>query len=926
MSRSNLAFTKALAFLFLPILAVPAFGQIAPDSSSGAPDPKKEGEVLVLSPFEVRTERDVGYTAASALAGGRTDMSLKDIPAAVSVITREFIDDIAATSYMQISEWGVNSMPEPSGLANNPGGFFVFLRGPNGSFPSRNYFIWYVNSDSYATERYEFSRGPNGVLFGDGSPGGLVTIFSKQARFGQRFYTANVRADTWGGYSTRVDLNQPLNDSVSIRLNLLDVHEEHWRDRTPFRNKGAHLAASIRLADRTTFRLEGEIGESDRSLTALSYLDGSSYWDGTTVNTGNSTTPNTPNTTGTGVGKVSNNVYNVWIPGVPSAGISNWGPAYKTNGSNFRIWPEARTDMDTDMPMLPYREFNLQPENTRAHFRFYSTNFYLEHQFTDNLFAQLAYSRLRNEANTANKEVPNSYTVDVNRFLPGTTLPNPKYLIPYSDATFKKDNSGNQVDDIRAIVSYKLHTSWFKSSINAIVGSRIDRYHNRDYQLYRTNGVGTSIRNVNNEIRYRVYWDEPGAYALPSNGIPDVPGYTFGWFENNFAHSDQRKTIDYQQLTTSTQLFDDRLSLLLGVRRDSFNGFSQGATYSGDRLILGSQLLREDGKATVFVPGAKAQVKVKPVSKNAGLVYFVLPTVGLYANYSETFSTPNSGANLLLEGQPGVSVSKGQDYGIKFVLNQKVDARLNYYRTEQVDNLVGDRNRVQVDRIWRNLGQPELGQWRDTQSLDLKGWEFEMTANPTRNLRFIYNLALPEVTNVKIYPRFQKYVADNLAQWEAGASDPNNNQATAIRTDIDAILSGLNSLTPGATTNRTHKYTSNLYGTYTFRDGALKNLAVGLGGNFRGKAKVGNTAASAYEYLYSDSYYILSGHLGYERKFGKVNAKFQLNVSNILDNGDVIIASYGDFKANNAGTAVRIPNEFRYIDPRRFTLSVNLTY
>ena len=56
--------------------------------------------------------------------------------------------------------------------------------GDAGNYPTRNYFLYYGNSDAYNAERFEFSRGPNSVLFGDGQIGGLATTMTKQARFG----------------------------------------------------------------------------------------------------------------------------------------------------------------------------------------------------------------------------------------------------------------------------------------------------------------------------------------------------------------------------------------------------------------------------------------------------------------------------------------------------------------------------------------------------------------------------------------------------------------------------------------------------------------------------------------------------------------------------------------------------------------------
>src|SRR5206468_488919 len=70
------------------LLATPltAFSQTATPSASTTP---AKSETVILSPFEVTTEQDEGFVASSALAGGRLNLELKDVPAAYSVITRD---------------------------------------------------------------------------------------------------------------------------------------------------------------------------------------------------------------------------------------------------------------------------------------------------------------------------------------------------------------------------------------------------------------------------------------------------------------------------------------------------------------------------------------------------------------------------------------------------------------------------------------------------------------------------------------------------------------------------------------------------------------------------------------------------------------------------------------------------------------------
>ena len=71
-------------------------------------------EVVNLSPFIVSTEGDEGYRAANTLSGTRMNASLLHTPAAVSVLTKEFLDDIGAENVMDMLKYALNSEHERS--------------------------------------------------------------------------------------------------------------------------------------------------------------------------------------------------------------------------------------------------------------------------------------------------------------------------------------------------------------------------------------------------------------------------------------------------------------------------------------------------------------------------------------------------------------------------------------------------------------------------------------------------------------------------------------------------------------------------------------------------------------------------------------------------------------------------------------------
>src|SRR5262245_60648472 len=74
-----------LAFAALLVAAVPSWAQQATTSTV----PKKEDEVVELSPFEVTAGDNESYTAATTLAGNRLNTELRDIGNSVTVITSQ---------------------------------------------------------------------------------------------------------------------------------------------------------------------------------------------------------------------------------------------------------------------------------------------------------------------------------------------------------------------------------------------------------------------------------------------------------------------------------------------------------------------------------------------------------------------------------------------------------------------------------------------------------------------------------------------------------------------------------------------------------------------------------------------------------------------------------------------------------------------
>jgi outer membrane receptor protein involved in Fe transport len=278
---------------FLPLLAAAllptaVLAQAASSTAAVAPAAAKE-EVVELSPFEVSTTKDTGYVGQDTLSGSRLRTNLKDVAAAISPMTAEFLQDIAANSIEDAVEYGVGTRMEtddarsagPVSDGYNDTIRNIRIRGLPGGGRSINFFGAPGEVDLYMTERLEVSRGPNSILYGFGSPAGAINVASKQARTDRHAYSLSHRIDSWGGQRWIADGNFALvKNKVGLRTVLLRSRESSWRASGHNDADRFFLAGKWQIDRRTTVRAEFEHGTIDRFVPRPFFgNDLKSVWD-----------------------------------------------------------------------------------------------------------------------------------------------------------------------------------------------------------------------------------------------------------------------------------------------------------------------------------------------------------------------------------------------------------------------------------------------------------------------------------------------------------------------------------------------------------------------------------------------------------------------------------------------------------------------
>jgi hypothetical protein len=221
---------------------------------------------VVLSPFEVNTDKDNGYAATETLAGTRIRTNLADVASAIQVITKDFMQDINATNSGSLLQYTTNgevagSLGTYAGLGNGQSVDDTAslrdpeaaqrIRGLAAADNTRDFFVTDIPWDSFNVDRVDIQRGPNAILFGLGSPAGIVNASVHNAEF-RDLGSVTDRFDSFGSLRNSLDYNQVLiPNTLAIRLDGL-WDDERYEQKQAF-NDTKRYAAEARF-DPTLFK------------------------------------------------------------------------------------------------------------------------------------------------------------------------------------------------------------------------------------------------------------------------------------------------------------------------------------------------------------------------------------------------------------------------------------------------------------------------------------------------------------------------------------------------------------------------------------------------------------------------------------------------------------------------------------------------
>ena len=221
-------------------------------------------DAVQLSPFIISTERESGWSANETLSATRTRQALKDVPVNIDAITADFIEDLGLNTADEVTRFVANVYAAPKMENDNQTDNFSF-RGLSQRFNvSRNYFRWYIPSDTYNVERIDFGKGSNSLIFGDVEPGGQGSVFTKRA-LRRNFGTLLVQQGSEGAYRYQLDVNRRLRDNLAMRLNAVRRQEKTFQDASAYGLAGETITVSWQPFRDTMIRVEAERGDFDNA-------------------------------------------------------------------------------------------------------------------------------------------------------------------------------------------------------------------------------------------------------------------------------------------------------------------------------------------------------------------------------------------------------------------------------------------------------------------------------------------------------------------------------------------------------------------------------------------------------------------------------------------------------------------------------------
>ncbi len=194
----------------------------------------------------------------------KTPTPIRDVPQSITVVSHELMADQLMTSIGDVVRY-VPGITSHQGENNRDQ---VIIRGNS---TSADFFVNGVRDDVqyfrdvYNIDRIEALKGPNAMIFGRGGAGGVVNRVQKEAVF-QPVRAVSLQGGMYGNRRLTADFDQPVSNTVAVRVNGMFEHSDSFRDQVGLERYG--ISPTITIVPTSQTRVVFSYEYLDDSRTA----------------------------------------------------------------------------------------------------------------------------------------------------------------------------------------------------------------------------------------------------------------------------------------------------------------------------------------------------------------------------------------------------------------------------------------------------------------------------------------------------------------------------------------------------------------------------------------------------------------------------------------------------------------------------------
>jgi outer membrane receptor protein involved in Fe transport len=869
----------AVVAALLPLVLVqPAAAQPTPAPSSATPA-RPADDPVQLSPFIVETERETGWSANDTLSASRTRQALKDVPVNIDAITTDFMEDLGLFTADDVTRFVANVYAAPHMENDNNTDNFSF-RGLSQRFNiSRNYFRWYIPTDTYNVERIDFGKGSNSLIFGDVEPGGQGSAFTKRALF-RNFGTLHAQVGRERAYRVQLDLNRQLHRTLALRFNAVRRADKTFQDFSEYGFKGQHLALTWRPFRHTEVRVEFERGDirNQRGYAGVQVREQSAR---------------SLAFSGTGWYVTSDDANNFFPQaGLPAADRSTannpaGGSPSLIEGGYFDVTlrnAAGATVGTRRVPAYPKR-YNIRG-SWDGYGRPFDTYSVIIEQRLGDLGLEFAYNRQNQEGLRNDNYFSNTISLDVNGR-------------PYTDSVgIDLKRFGNDVDAFRFTAAYNWQvTKWMRQLVVLSGDYREDFTNNFRRFLYNlaTVNAGGRVNTTTDRIRFRAYLDNADFYSRAFftqfllENLPRSAAFQPGMFAIQGGASAADATEFRQQsavgVSASGNYFQGRLQSLFGVRWDwnktlDFVGTARDAR--GEDLPPASP---QDAPGDYL---RNPNLDQSNKSYSAGLTLRLIPDLNAYAVYSNSFRFQD--ARTFDRTPFGPITGTTKEVGLKGDLFQRkvtftlgafhidranVEFRWNpsTFTAGDVESLFNPNNLTPGSpgyfRPW-----DDVNQYRSILSTETsKGFDLTLLFRPTKGLQTRFTLARSAVITRPDFSLFRTLLDAAIRRGDESPALIAEAQDVLNSSDFDTKPTGA----------RASPWSASWVFDYAFPREAwapLRGVRAGVNGSWRDNYLLAIVSGAEF---YGGTSHLVNAYLLRDQKIWNQQVRFRFGVRNLVD-------------------------------------------